>query len=697
MFLLLLAGWMVFNLVQTVRYVRADYSQIPVADYWRVAQFWADSKAIHWGNLWVQHNEHRIVFPELFFSADMLYLHGRMYLPIVVSGLCYLGIWVALVGAAYSQSAMVSPAREAALLAAGIVMAWKGCSGVIATPFQLQFTLLQFMVAVAFLLLVKSGERQSKTALAGMVGAAWIATYTSANGMLIWPLLIGGAVLLKMSRRRILAISAAGTAAIAIFFIGYHFLPSQMRGNIRHPAEALQFLCAYFSMPFGGFRSPTFAVRVGAINVALMLICLVVAWRRDLVKSRLGMVVFGSYLFTLLSALLTTAGRMDLRESLYAEAEAWRYVTVPTVAWGLLAIALVWMVNEAMSRRWALVAALLTVAFFGDGFLRTRRWVEETRTELQNAQISALMLRNHVFVTQEVLMIFPSPEFVRVMAERLRENRKSVWAHGDDRWIGRDMATLHPVKLPVAGRITCVYPVAGGLEILGWADNDSLTDDHEVVFVNPAKRIAGFGSRPAAGMPRNIGAWNAPRSREFVGFIAGAKPGERYSIYVRSLHGALVQPMDDSIEAPTFTPVESSADSARLPGIVWRPDAAWTLNGFGTRRDLGPLPDDLIYGSWSGSGEKTGTIHTEPFATPANHCLVLPVLHGTATYGQSVEVLAGDTQQAIAQLPMLEGRAFWERWRIPVPANVRNLSIVARDQGAGPDEWLSVANPEQCP
>lgn len=694
--LLLLAGWMVFNLTQTVQYVKADYSQIPVADYWRIPQFWANDKTVHWANLWVQHNEHRIVFPELFFATDMLLLHGRMYLPIVVSGLCYLGVWLVLVWAAYSQRVIASPAREAALLAAGVVIAWKGCSSVIATPFQLQFTLLQFMVALAFLLLVKAGEKASLPALWAMLCAGVIATYTSANGMLIWPLLIAGAVLLKISAQRILLISAVAVAAIATYFVGYHFLPSQMRSNLGHPIQAIQFLCSYIAMPFGGFLSPVFGVAVGAVNLVLMGGCFVFVWRRNLLTSRLGMVVFGSYFFALLSALLTTAGRMDLRESIYAEAKAWRYVTVPTVGWALLAIALVWVAGEMRSRNWAFAAALLMVGSFGYGFVRARHWIEETRLELQNAQITAIMLRNHVFAPKQVWTIFQAPEFVRSVAAEMRDNHKAVWAHGDDKWIGRDVASLYPVKLPVAGKITCVYPVPGNsIEIVGWADNQSLTDDHEVVFVNSAGKIAGFGSRPAAGWPLNIGTRDAPESREFVGFVAAVQPGERLSIYVRSLHGALVQPMDDHIEVPAFTPV--AGDTTPLQGIIWKPDGTWTVNGFGSRKDLDPLPNDLIYGSWSGSGYKTGVIHTDPFAAPAAHCLVLPVLHGTATYGQSVEVLDADTQQTIAQLPMLEGRAFWERWRIPVPASVRNLTIAAKDQGAGPDEWLAVASPEQCP
>jgi len=39
----------------------------------------------------------------------------------------------------------------------------------------------------------------------------------------------------------------------------------------------------------------------------------------------------------------------------------------------------------------------------------------------------------------------------------------------------------------------------------------------------------------------------------------------------------------------------------------------------------------------------------------------------------------------------------WERWRIPLPEETRKFSIVAEDRGAGPNQWVAVAAPEQCP
>jgi hypothetical protein len=72
-------------------------------------------------------------------------------------------------------------------------------------------------------------------------------------------------------------------------------------------------------------------------------------------------------------------------------------------------------------------------------------------------------------------------------------------------------------------------------------------------------------------------------------------------------------------------------------------------------------------------------------------------LHGRSAYGQSVELQDADSKQVIADLPFFDGRSIWERWRIPIPAKSHNLVIEAQDQGAGENQWVAVAAPEQCP
>ena len=689
-FLAVLALWLVINIFQTTSYVLADYPQMPVQDFWRIPQYWADPSTIHWSNLWQQHNEHRIIFPELIDVTDMLLLRGRMYLPIAVSSACYFGIWCVLVWTLYTQRSFESPAREIALLLSGIIITWRACSSVLATPFQLQFTLLQLVSILALVFLYKLSESRRNIHMAAVIAFAAIGTYSSGNGTLMWIVLVAAALLLKLNIRQTLILTIAAICFTGLYFFHYTFLPSQMSINIRHPIKCMAFLLSYFSMPFGGYGLRTYGFKVGAVNLGLMAACFAVSWKRGLLRSRLAIVLFGSYLFLLLSALLTTAGRLDLNDYPFAQAKAFRYVTMPTVSWALLFIALFWL----LEKKWSLLIAVgLSICLF-IGFRKASGWVEYTRRDAAEAQITAAMLENGIFDPDQVHTNFPSVPFVRAVSLTLEKNRKSLYAK-PDHLLGAILLSLHVNPNPVRGKVTRIFPVLGGVEILGWAETDDLTQDHAILFVDHTNRILGFGRHPPAGFPDDAGSWDTPAKLAFIGYVQSAQPGDKLSVYARTSHGHQVQPLNQTIEIPTFTQVESAA-TPPLPAITWLPDPAWTPQNFPKGADTDPAPPNQTYGTWSPYAAATGTIHSAPFAVPPDNCIVLPVLPGLSPYGQNVELRDADTSQPIVQLPFLDGRSTWTRWRIPIPATVHHLAIFASDQGTGPNEWLAIAPPEHC-
>ena len=702
-----LAGWFIFNLFQSFNYVLADYPQVPVADYWRIPQLWADPHTIRWSNLWVQHNEHRIVFPELIYIFDMLLLRGRMYLPIAVSGFCYLSVWGVLAWTVYSEESIATQSlsrqisslqiRQIVLLLAGILMVWKGCSTVIATPFQLSFTLLHLVSIFAFAFIWKVAESGRSKYLAAAILAAVVCTYSTANGMLLWPVLIATAIFLKIARSQILILTIAAVAFVAVFFFQYHFLPSAISTNIRHPLAVFAFVCSYLSMPFSAHQLPVFGFVVGGIHLLLIAVCGILAARWRLLYTRLGTVLFGTYLFTFASVLLTAAGRMDLNDTLFDQAKAWRYLTVPTIAWALLTIAVLWIVFIAASANLATLSAVLIAGLFYDGLRHSSEWVEGTRLDAENGQILATMLRNGVFDPNQVRTIFPDPEFVRVFNKVLQDNHKMIYAHGADKWIGSSTRSLTFDTTPTAGKIARVVPVPGGLEIFGWASSMSLTDDHEILFVDNQERIAGFGRRPGAGMPFSLSAWDTPNPLTFVGYVSSFKVIGPLLAYVQTRHGKTLQPIDQIIDIPSYTQLATKSDNPLLSDIRWVPEQNWKIGGYTVEPQNGPAPPGDIYASWSGSDTNTGNISTKPFDTPPNYCMVLPVLHGTATYGQSVAIIDAATRRNIAQLSLLDGRSIWERWRIPIPQTTRQVVIQAADQGTGPHQWLALATPQHCP
>ena len=72
-----LCAWLAFTWFQTIERIARYYTPLPVEDYWRTAAFLQSYQRFDFRVLWQQHNEHRIVFPELVFAADYLLLHGQ--------------------------------------------------------------------------------------------------------------------------------------------------------------------------------------------------------------------------------------------------------------------------------------------------------------------------------------------------------------------------------------------------------------------------------------------------------------------------------------------------------------------------------------------------------------------------------------------------------------------------------------------
>src|SRR5579884_2515035 len=65
MALAVVAALFVTNWAVTLRAIHDLYLTIPFWDYWRVPQHLSDIQHFDFRFLWSQHNEHRIVFPEI--------------------------------------------------------------------------------------------------------------------------------------------------------------------------------------------------------------------------------------------------------------------------------------------------------------------------------------------------------------------------------------------------------------------------------------------------------------------------------------------------------------------------------------------------------------------------------------------------------------------------------------------------------
>lgn len=704
-FLFLLAIWAVFNAAQMLQRVTRYYSAVPVWDYWRTVQNLVAYRRFDVAILWGQHNEHRIILPELIFAADSLLLHARQVLPIVCSIIFYLLTFWVIAASVWSDRRLGAWNRLSAILLATVVAFWQGIATILASAFLVQWTLIQLAVACALTFLAKAKESGQTKYLVLAIIAAIAGTYTSGNGLFLWPILIAAAFLIRANRTWLLSLIGAAILFGGAYFIGYHFsTPAKPLQILQHPLYFLRFMGAYLGMPFAeitnfpAMKPPQLGVYLGWINLASVLGIAIAACRQRLLSTRPVLVLFGTYAFTLCTIMITAAGRMEPTDPLLQTALAPRYLSLPLMNWAVSVLVWFWFAGlhripaTRLLTVGAAVAALLAI-----GFRRLEPWLADDATYYANYQMAALGLEDGIIDASVVHRVFPDLEFVDVHSHLLKVNNLSVYYKSMGRWLGRNVNEYAgTVETPVAGAITFSYPVAHGVEIAGWADESNLRRDYKwVLLVNENGQIVGIGEKLAAGFPRDLRAFDVPPSLGWIGFVNLEHPAKRVCAYLVDNRRATLYRLRGDYELPVVQPASPDQAGTAIPGLTWSGEGAWQ-NGHIPMPIRGAVPQANVYTSWASSDRDIGEWHSSVFDTPPGGCLILPVLHGPRVEGLSVTVTDSDSGQVIAGAPMQDEMSDWNFWRIPLIGAVKHLRVNAYDKGVGWGEWVGVSDPVLC-
>lgn len=696
--LLALSAWLVFTWSETIHRILRYYTPLPVWDYWRTAALMHFYRVFDFRVFWQQHNEHRVVFPEIVFAADYLLLHGRQILPLSVSFLCYIGSWLVLAQAFGSDKEVPPFVRKAGILLAGIIIGWQGSAVVLADTFLLQWTLLEFAVLLALALLMRLKRTGATIDLVALVVCATVATYSSANGLMLWPLLLIAAWLASIPKRHLIALAVSAILFVGVYFIGYRFANSLSAGNlVTHPWYSIQFIGDYLSMPFGAIKSTQFGVRLGLISLALAVLLGVAAFRNRLLGSSAGVVLFGSYGFLLATAVLTAAGRMDPADPLFGAAKAPRYLTGPLAAWGVLILLCLWL-SSRLHWRFAPPAALafLVAALLLLGLPKLRWWLEGSDQRRAKEQLATLGIELGLEDAGVDLNVFFDAQSLNIWAAELRRENLSVFYRGHGEQLGRPASSVAPVRDKIIpGEITYLFPVLNGVEVAGWADESELRRSSGwILLANETGRIVGFGRRLPAGFPGELNSPRTPPALGWAGFINLNYATRSFSAYAIDKRGLF--PIQGTATVPESRVIGWQTPGPRIPGIEWQMDPTWTINTLPRNNWFGQGPLGPVYGSWSGDDRNTGRITSSIFPAPENNCIILPVLQGPRYGGLSTAVVDADTNQMLANVPFQDTDKQWTFWRLPVAASAKHLRIIAEDNGKNWGEWIAIGNPSFC-
>jgi hypothetical protein len=692
-----LCAWLGYNLYETLQQIASYYVPIPVQDYWRVPENLHDYQTLHWGIFWKQHNEHRIIFPEIVFALDMLVAHGRMILTLVCSFVCYaltFGVLAFLVAGDRKTS---FENRVYALTIAAILTFWQGSALALAQPFLLQWPMMQLGVAVSLFFLKRTAETADRRYLAATIIAAVVATYSSANALLLWPLLLAIALLVRLSKQFFVVLMIAAALFVGLYFIGYTLSGNaNIKAIFEHPAFFVRFAATYLGMPFSAMKSVGFGIAVGLANFGLMVVLLVLAWRSNLSRTRPVVVLAGYYLFTLITIFITATGRMDLADVELRAARVNRYLTVPFMSWGAVMLLCFWM-SARLQWRWFSTRnlAVLFSLFILLGTYKLRSWQQYGSDEFASYQLAALSIEAGLTDEELVQRIFPSPEFVDKFLPELKGQKLAIFGRQRWKWLGGDLAQFGAKQeQKLAGQIVYANPVEHGLEVVGWVNSDDIRDPYpRIVLANEQGKVVGFGRRPAAGFPRDLHTSRTPEQESWVAFVNSEIPSKIISVYAVTRHG--IAQIDGVVTVPSFESASRTDGGVPVKDIVWHVDKGWAPDGIPVLPLYGWHSDNPAYSSWHGSDANVGRI-TGEFATPANACVVLPLLHGPKVGGLSSQLVDADTGAVLADFPFRDGDTFWSLWRVPVPPNVKHLRFVGTDNGHDWGQWLAVTTPMAC-
>lgn len=417
------------------------------------------------GTLWEQHNENRILFPNL-----IVLLLSRMTSFNIVFEQYLMGVMLVVASAlliwAHKRRSVGTPWIFYCPVA--FVLLTFVQHGNTLWGFQMAWYLVMLMFAVTVFLI----DRRSPTwpVFMGAIAAAVVGSFSSLQGLLIWP---AGLVLLVFRRRpRPLLITwlAAAAVTFTIYFIGFNGDTATTRFGtfvaLKHPIAALKFF--FFAIgnfvgveiPFNGVNvsfagtGNTGVLALGIFLVVLAVLLIVFYGTGE--RESGGPVGIAMICYGLLFALMITQGR--LWGGFWA-ASASRYTTFDVlVLAGIYLVVLDWpqgnwplgradvLKRDTHSRgRWprlvvaartlkirriavSVVLALIALQVI----VGTRNGIIGARgdheTRVMAARVLANIEREPDSLVAGVLYPFSPPKYIRPLAETAREHHLSLFA-----------------------------------------------------------------------------------------------------------------------------------------------------------------------------------------------------------------------------------------------------------------------------
>jgi hypothetical protein len=530
-------------IVATTYLIVSTYSPLPHWDEWTLFDHLALGKPSDLAWLWAQHNEHRIFLPKLFFLVDVKLFHGTQVFLLASLWLLQL-LQVVLLSA--SLRVLGGLRGSAWRTGAGLIAFCIFCPTQyenLVWGFQLGFVIpatMATLAAFSLLLLQRdcsAADPRRRWLLWVCVAAASAATWSLANGMLLWPLLLFAAWWLGMRRSISVTLLLVAVANIGLYLFHYH-RPTPESGVVPPlPAVGgvLRYVAVYFGSTWVRHSSGWVALIAGSAGLLAGFLVIVRALRQRRAASLLQLELALLMLVCVATAVITSSGRLHLG---LQQASASRYQTFALIFWCSLGLSLLYAARQRPnSAEFTALASLLVLMMAGFG--------TQFRMPLIDAQWHQLRLK---FVSLALITgvqdpavlsdAFPDPQVVLRDAEYMKRNRLAIFAGEQYSQLGKPLKATYHVAADeeCSGSVSSVQvmpAVSGqGYRITGFAWDTVLQRPARDLVATVDGRIAGFGSNVAIPLTLVKAGRDADPARfGFVIFVGNARAADGIDLY----------------------------------------------------------------------------------------------------------------------------------------------------------------------
>lgn len=323
---------------------------VPFWDDWELVDLLqrASAGTLRFGDLWAQHNEHRLLLPNLVMLGLARATGWDTRVTMGASFIVSLGTLAVLGLIIQSTIRRSAPAFSpwvflGASLMTFSMVAWQNWLW----AWQVQVFMNALAACVMAWSLGRYGARAPGPWLAMLAAIAGALTF--ANGVALLPIVPvvlaldpRGDATVWWRRRPAITMAVIGALAVAIYLIGYERPPDHPSPLVAlaHPLDLLRFLLAYLGAPVAlGWRlaaststTPVVLISIayGAIGLGVVVAGGAWLWRRDASDRALLVPWVALVLFTVLSGIMTGVGRLGVSLD---QALASRYTTTSALFW----------------------------------------------------------------------------------------------------------------------------------------------------------------------------------------------------------------------------------------------------------------------------------------------------------------------------------------------------------------------------